>query len=444
MSGNRKIRLGTFLTPHGEHIAAWRTHPSSGQGGAVFDAYIDAAKIAEDAYFDFVFLGDVSPNENEPMQSLARYDWYDRPDPLTIMPAIASATRHIGLVATASTTYNDPFTLARRLATLDHISHGRAGWNLVTTMNHSDAQNFGLAAHPSARERYERAEEFAEVAKGLWDCWDDDAFIRDTQTGMYFDPAKSRRLNHTGKYFQVRGPLAMPRSPQGHPVIVQAGSSEDGKSIAAAIADVVFVSQQSLTGAKTVYADMKARVAKAGRDPRATHVLAGLMPVVGPTDADAHHRYEEIQNLLDPNAALSILSALIGGNDLSIYDPNAPVPDDFPAPVGMSSLRESLLKVARTEKLTLLQLAKKIAGSRGHHVVIGSPETIADKMQEWFEGEACDGFLLLPAATPAGLRDFADMVVPVLQQRGLFRQGYEGNTLRDRLGLARPTNILRH
>ena len=433
----RELKLGTFLTPAGEHIAAWR-HPAMPAGGGTdFNALCSIARIAEAGRFDFLFAGDVSPNSDLPPDMLRRSAWLDKLDPLTVLSAVAARTERIGLIGTATTTYGEPYSLARRFASLDHVSGGRAGWNVVTSMNHTDAGNFGRTEHDPVTERYKRAEEFVAVARGLWDCWEDDAFSRDKDSGIYVAPTELPRLDHAGNYFRVRGPMDQPRPPQGHPVIVIAGASEEGRDLAARAADLVFSSQQSLASAQAFYADIKARAAKAGRKPEDILVLTGFQPIVADTETAAKAKFAALQALLHPAVALSMLTTLLGGVDLSKLPLDEPIPP-LPPAKGLTSRRDMLLALAKREGWTLRELALHVAGSRGHPVVIGTAPMVADYMERWFRDSGADGFLMLPAVNPGSLEDFVGLVVPELQRRGIYRRDYAGRTLREHLGLARP------
>ncbi len=442
MTARRMMRLGSFLTAIGEHMAAWR-HPEAPAGDrAAFAPYLEIARVAEDALFDLLLIGDVGPNSDAPLDTLVLNHGYDRLDPMMLTAALAVTTRRIGLVATGSTSFETPYHIARRFLSADHLSAGRAGWNCVTTSNVSMARNFSQDAHPGHGDRYDRAEEFVDVVRGLWESWDDDAFVRDKASGVYFKPEGLHLLNHVGPHFKVRGPIDAVRSPQGRPVIVQAGSSEPGRNLAARIADVVFTTHQTLASARDFYRDIRARAAGFGRDPDDVKVLVALMPVVGATQAAARAKLAELDALVHPKLALARLSHALGGVDLSPYPPDGPVPNDLPKGIGMQSRRQPLLDLAARENLSLLQLAGRTAGNRGHWTLADTAEAIADHLQEWFDGGA-DGFLLVPPRTPESLREFAAAVVPELQRRGLFRTTYEGATLRANLGLPDPAPPLR-
>ncbi len=438
MANDRKMRLGTFLSAGGEHVAAWRHPDAANLDRASFPQYLEAARIVEEALFDLILIGDAAPSSDAPIESLMRDTTSERLDPLPLISALAVTTRHIGLIATGSTSFDQPYSLARRIASVDHLSNGRAGWNCVTTSIVSTALNYNRDKHFSPAERYARAEEFVDVVAGLWDSWDDDAFVRDKESGIYFQPGGMHVLGHKGEHFSVRGPLDVRRSAQGRPVIVQAGSSEPGRQLAARVADVVFTTHQSLSSARDFYEDIKARAVKMGRSPQSILILVALMPVVGATEQEAQAKLDQLDSLIPPEIAIARLSSKLGGIDLSPYAPDAPMPMDLPEGDGMQSRRAPFLDLARREGLTLLQLAARTAGNRGHWTVAGTAQQIADRMQEWFFEGGADGFLLVPPRTPESLHEFAMSVVPELQRRGLFRTEYEGSTLRENLGLPRP------
>ena len=433
----RMMRLGTFLSAGGEHMAAWRHPDSTMVDRAGFAQYLDAAQVVERALFDLILIGDVGPTSDAPADTLVRNASHDRLDPLPLISALAVTTSHIGLVATGSTSFDQPYYIARRFASVDHLSGGRAGWNCVTSSNQSMARNFSMEAHAAHGDRYDRAEEFVDVVLGLWKSWDADAFVRDKAAGVYFRRDGMHALNHQGPHFSVRGPLDVIRSPQGRPVVVQAGSSEPGRELASRVADVVFTTHQTPDSAREFYRDIKARAARHGRAPGDILVLVALMPVVGETRAAAQRKIGELDALVHPSLALARLSHALGGLDLSRLDPDAPVPADLPPGNGMLSRRQPLLDLAKRDGLTLIQLAGRTAGNRGHWTAVDTAEGIADAMQDWFDGGA-DGFLLVPPRTPESLRDFAAAVVPELQRRGVFRKEYEGATLRENLGLRHP------
>ncbi|NKI92143.1 LLM class flavin-dependent oxidoreductase [Rhizobacter sp. SG703] len=438
---DRKMRLGAFIMATGHHVAAWRHPGSQIDSGVNIDHYIQVAQTAERGLFDQVFVAD-SPGlqhrgDDESLSRQGRVSYFE---PVTLWAALSAVTKHIGFVATASTTYEDPFLLARKFASLDHLSKGRAAWNVVTTSAENVFGNFGLEAHPDPALRYERAHEFVEVVKGLWDSYDDDAFVRDAASGVYFDPKKLHALNHVGKHFKVKGPLNIERSPQGHPVIVQAGSSEDGKELAAATAEAIFTAWTSEAEARAFYQDVKGRMAKHGRHPGQLLVLPGISPVIGRTEAEAQARWAELQRLIHPAVGLDTLAPFWPNDDLRRWNLDAPPPHYPEPPKGINSRAHVVIELARREKFTVRQLYEYLAGARGHWVVVGTPKTIADRMQSWFENGAADGFNVMPPVLPQSLDEFVELVVPELQRRGLFRTAYEGRTLRENLGLERPAS----
>ncbi|MCC6073929.1 LLM class flavin-dependent oxidoreductase [Pseudomonas sp. GCM10022188] len=438
----RQLSLNAFLMATGHHIAAWR-HPDVPAGAELdFKQYLKVARLAEAAKFDALFVADgvaVSLESAGSFDVAARTARASYLEPFTLLSALAAVTERIGLIGTVSTSFNEPFHLARKFASLDWISGGRAGWNQVTSNTLAEAQNFNRDQHLEHALRYERADEFLDVVKGLWDSWEDDAFLRDKASGQFFDPARLHELNHRGKHFQVKGPLNVARSPQGYPVLVQAGSSEAGKEIAARTAEAIFTAHQSLESAQAFYADVKGRLAKYGRRPEELKVLPGILAVVGRTEEEAQAKYRQLQELIHPQVGLSLLSGMIGA-DLSAYDLDGPVPQDLPETNGGKSRQALLLDLAAREQLSIRELYLRIAGARGHWTVVGTAEQVADQIQLWFENGAADGFNVMPPWLPGGLEDFIELVVPELRRRGLFRTEYAGTTLREHFGLARPEN----
>ncbi|WP_240419248.1 LLM class flavin-dependent oxidoreductase [Paenibacillus periandrae] len=429
----RTMKLGLFWAAAGHHIAGWR-HPSAEASANENLKFIqNMVKKAESGKFDLFFLGDaLDSSAVAPPSDIVRFE------PLTLLTAISTVTHHIGLIATASTTYSEPFHLARIFASLDHLSSGRAGWNIVTTSAARAALNFSQDVHLAHPQRYERAKEFVEVAKGLWDSWEEDTFIRNKATGQYLDTSKVHALEHKGKYFSVQGPLNVSRSPQGYPVLIQAGSSEDGQSFAADIAEIIFTAQNNLESAIEFYKSVKEKVRLAGRDPEAVKVMPGVVPIIGKTREEALSKYQKLQDLIHIEQALRIISAILGV-DVSTFPLDELLPE-FPETNGLKSRAQLVLNLARTKQLTVRELALEVAGSKGHHIMIGSAEEIADRLEEWFVQGGADGFNIMPPYFPGGIDDFVDLVVPILQSRGLFRTEYEGHTLRENLGLARPVN----
>ncbi len=432
----REMHLGAFLMETGHHLAAWRLDEVQADAGLDIHAWIRLAQLAEAACFDALFVADsVAANTGPGADRVARAD---RLDPLTLLPALAVATQRIGLIGTATTSYNEPYHLARKFASLDHISGGRAGWNLVTTDNAAEAGNFGRTEHYSHVDRYARAEEFHRVVTALWDSWDDASFVRDKRSGQYYDAATLRTPLHRGEHFCVDGPLNVARTPQGWPVVVQAGSSERGRELAARTAEVVFTAQASFETAQAFYRDLKQRVVAAGRDSDSLKIMPGLSVIVAPTLEEARSREAQLQALVHPEAGLALLARMIGNFDLGGVDLDAPLPDLPMTDSGQRSRQQLLTSIAGNERLTVRQLYLRIAGGRGHFTLVGTPQSVADAMQHWFENGAADGFNIMAADLPGGLERFCELVVPELRRRGLFRTTYQGKTLRDHLGLQRP------
>lgn len=438
MSGARQLRLGAFLRPVSIHGGAWRYPGAFPDANFNFSHYKCFAQTLERGRFDAIFLADHLAVLNMPMNALKRSATVTSFEPLTLLAALAVVTEKIGLIATASTTYEEPFHVARKFASLDHISGGRAGWNLVTTANPQAALNFGLEDHVEHGERYRRAREFFDVVTGLWDSWADDAFVRDVSEGIYFDPEKLHVLNHRGSELSVRGPLNIARPIQGWPVIVQAGASEAGRQIAAETAEVVFGSQNNLRDAQRFYADVKGRMDAAGRSHDDLKILPGAFVVVGDTLAEARQKKARLDGLVHPDSGIASLSVQLG-HDASGFDLDGPLPE-IPETNASKSAREKLIDMAKRENLTVRQLAQFVGGSYGALEMIGTPVTIADQMEEWLVTEACDGFNVMFPYLPGGLDDFVDRVVPELQRRDLFRREYQGTTLRENPGLRRPRN----
>lgn len=433
------MRLGLFIAGEGHHVAAWRD-PAARDGASQDIGHFAAlARAAEAACFDFLFTADTNAvfYGDDPEQ-WRRTTAALRLEPLTLLSALAMVTEHIGLVCTATTTYLDPFHVARLFASLDQISGGRSGWNVVTSSAPAEAYNFSHDAHPPYDERYRRAAEFIEVACGLWDSWEGDAIVADRAAGLYFDPAKLHRLDHAGEHFSVRGPLTVQRSPQGRPVIVAAGQSEMGRDLAAEHAEVVFTVQQDFDEARAFYADIKRRAARHGRAPESIKVMPGVLPVVGRTRRAAEERLERIQSLIHPELGLARLSAILGA-DLSGYPLDGPLPA-LPPSAEQQGRQQVVIDLARRESLTIRALYKRVTGVRAHRIVCGTADEIADSLEGWYRGGAADGFNVMALTFPDGLDDFAAQVIPILRRRGLFRSEYQGPTLRDNLGLPVPAN----
>jgi FMN-dependent oxidoreductase (nitrilotriacetate monooxygenase family) len=435
----RQLHLNLFIHGRGHHEAAWRHPAASPLALTDIRYYIDLAQQAEAGCFDSVFLADTLA-AGEDIASAPRI-WLE---PLTALAAMSGATRRIGLIATCSTTYTEPFNLARQFASLDHITGGRVGWNIVTTWLVAASANYGGDGQLSHAERYERAEEYMRVVTALWDSWTDDAVIDDRAAGVYARPGTIRPINHRGTYYQVTGPLNVPRGPQGRPVFVQAGSSETGRRFAARHAEAVFTAQMEKATARDFHADLKRIAVAEGRDPAHVLILPGLSPVIGGTEADAQRIARELNDLSDPEVGRKRLSGRFGGHDFSHLPLDKPLsPEDFPDPASVEAARsrtEVIVGLVRREKPTLRQLLGYMAGARGHFVTAGTPEQIADLIEDWFNDGAADGFNFMPPILPAMLEIFIAEVIPLLQRRGLFRTAYEASTLRGLLGLPRPAN----
>jgi alkanesulfonate monooxygenase len=433
------MKLGLFLHGPGQHIAAWRDPSVDAGAGMKLSHYIQLAQLGERGLFDFVFNADTQATFGpDDIEVWKRNTVSQRIEPLTLLGALAAVTKHIGLVATATTTYLEPFHVARIFASLDQLSEGRAGWNLVTSSAPAEALNFSHAAHAPHADRYDRAAEFAQVVLGLWDTWEDDAFLMDKAQGLFFDPAKLHVLNHKGRHFSVRGPLMIRRSPQGRRVIVHAGQSEAGRSLAAQTAEVVFSVEQDLVKAREFYADLKARAARHGRSPDSIKIMPGVQAVIGRSKAEAEDKYGRLQSLIHPEVGVAYLSEMMG-TDVSGYPLDGPLPD-LPLTNSQQGRQKVIVELARRENLTIRQLYQRVAGTRAHRTICGTAADIADSLEHWYKSGAADGFNILSLTYPHGLADFVDQVVPELQRRKLFRTAYEGKTLRENLGLPRPAN----
>ena len=437
MSAGKQLRLGAFMRPVSIHTGAWR-YPGAWRDANFNFAHLkQLAQTLERGRFDAFFMADHLAVLNMPIEALQRSHTVTSFEPFTLLSALAQHTKHIGLVATASTTFDEPFHIARRFASLDHLSEGRAGWNIVTTSNPDAALNFGRDDHMEHDERYARAREFYDVVTGLWDSWADDAFERDAESGRFFDPAKLHVLNHKGKYLSVRGPLHIARPVQGWPLIVQAGASEAGRQLAAETAEAIFAAPGTLASAQGFYADIKGRMRKLGRDPDHLKILPAAFVVVGDTVEEARAIRARLDSLVHYDSAIASLSIQLG-HDASKFDPDAPLPE-VPETNASQSSRARVIELARNENLTVRQLAQRLGGYGGL-AFVGTAQTIADEMQQWLETEGSDGFNVMFPWLPGGLDDFVDKVVPELQRRGIFRREYEGRTLRENLGLPRPAN----
>ena len=437
MARSRQLRLGAFMRPVSIHTGAWRYPGAYPDANFNFRHLKHFAQRLEAACFDAFFMADHLAVLNMPVNALKRSHTVTSFEPFTLLSALAAVTERIGLVATASTTFDAPYHIARRFASLDHISGGRAGWNIVTTANPDAALNFGFDEPMDHGARYVRAREFYDVVTGLWDSFADDAFVRDVESGLFFDPSRMHVLDHKGPSLNVRGPLNIARPVQGWPVIVQAGSSEPGRQLAAETAEVVFAAEPTLAGAQRFYADVKGRMPALGRDPEHLKILPGAFVVVGDSQDEAKAKRARLDSLVHYDSGIASLNGMLG-HDVSGYDPDGPLPD-IPETNDSKSARARIIERARSENLTIRQLAQQ-AGSYSGLVFMGTPAAIADQMEEWLETRGSDGFNIMFPYLPEGLDDFVDRVVPELQRRDLFRRSYEGLTLRENLGLPRPEN----
>jgi FMN-dependent oxidoreductase (nitrilotriacetate monooxygenase family) len=434
---HRQLHLNAFLMEAGHHEAAWRLPQSNPRADFDLQHWIELAKLAEDAKFDSLFLADgpalTGSGEFRPPGQL---------EPLTLLTALAQHTSRIGLIATVSSTYNEPYNLARRLASVDHVSGGRAGWNIVTSAGADEAANFGLVDRPSHAVRYERAHEFLTVAKALWDSWESEAVIADKASGRYADPARLHAVDHAGTHFKVAGPLNVARPPQGHPLLVQAGSSEDGRNFAAHHAEAIFTAHQTYERAAEFYGDIKARARAAGRNPDSVLVLPGIVPFIGSTEEEAAELARRFDDLRIAEYGLVQL-AWNFETDPSVFELDEPLPDFIlarPKLEGSQSRSDLIIELAQRENLTVREILSRLGGGRGHFTFIGTPDQVVDTIVSWFEGGAADGFNIMAPALPSELETFIEHVLPILRSKGLFREDYQGTTLREHYGLATPAN----
>jgi FMN-dependent oxidoreductase (nitrilotriacetate monooxygenase family) len=437
MSHPRKLHLNAFLMEAGHHEAAWRLPDSNARADFDLAHWIGLARLAESAKFDSLFLAD-----GPVLQGTGEFRSPGQLEPLTLLTALAAVTERIGLIGTVSTTYNSPYNLARRFASVDHVSGGRVGWNIVTSATGEEAANFGLDERPQHADRYQRAEEFLDVVLKLWDSWDDEAILADKGTGRWADPSLIRPVEHRGEHFRVAGALNVSRSPQAYPLLVQAGSSEAGRRFAGRHAEAIFTAHQTLPSAQDFYADIKKRAAAAGRNPAGVLVLPGIVPVIGSTEAEARDLARQLDDLRLPEYGLQALATI-----LEVEPRDLPLDEELPRPVieqprreGFVSRADLIIDLATRERLTVRQVLSRLGGGRGHNVVVGTPEQVLDVLLTWFDQGAADGFNVMGAALPSGLEAFIEHVLPTLRARGLFREEYEGRTLRDHYGLARPEN----
>ncbi len=436
------LKLSAFMSPTGGHVGGWRMPGAVTNAGLDFEPWIEFAKLLERGMFDMMFLADGNGvNGIDTPELLARNPTL-RPvviEPTMLLAALATVTKHLGLVATTSTTYDQPFSVARRFSALDRLSKGRGGWNLVTGSNPDDAQNFSHDEHLQHGDRFARATEFADIVKGLWDSWGEDAFLQDKVSGRFLDPTQVKPLNHKGENFQVRGPLNSARSAQGQPVIVVAGGSPEAKELAARTADVVFTVNETKDSALAFYADTKARLEKYGRTPDSLVVMPGASVFVGRTAQEAEDLYGELQDLIPDSVGVQLLSKLVSF-DLSPFPVDGPMPEVTGEVKGISSFRNAILEAAKRDQMTIRQVFQKVLPARGHFLIKGDAKHVVDQMEDWYRSKACDGFNIVIPYVPGGLETFVDLVVPELQRRGLFRKEYEGTTLRQSLGVAVPAS----
>jgi len=435
-----QMKLGLSIRSMGYHVAAWRHPEASAEGAMSFQNYADLVRAAEDAKLDMVFLADTLSLKavDDPPGAAARSSWNAELEPITLLSALATVTRNIGLVATASTSYNEPFHIARKFSSLDHISGGRAAWNMVTSWSDGDALNFNREKTRDYGERYERGREFVEVVRGLWDTWEDDALIRDQENGIFYDYDKVHVLNHKGKHFGVKGPLTAPRTPQGRPIIVQAGESAEGREIATTMADVIYASADSMESAQAYYADIKQRLRTLGRAEDSLLMMFGVTIFVAETEAEARAEYERLQDLIDPMVAMSAIVRKVPSlSGLGLDD--QVTEENFDISLFKSG-GERLKQIVIARQPTLRELLKIIGHGTTQNVVIGTAPQIADHLERWYASYACDGFNITPSHAPSCMRNIAKYLIPELQRRGRFRTEYEGPTLRENLGLPWPAN----
>ncbi len=437
MTDNGRMHLAAFMRPISIHTGAWRYPGGTPDANFNFPLIVKLAQRLEEARFDAFFMADHLAMLNMPMDALKRSATATSFEPFTLLSALSMATENLGLIATGSTSFDEPFHVARRFASLDHISGGRAGWNIVTTSNPDAAKNFGLEEHLDHGERYRRAREFYNVVTGLWDSWADDAFIRDVESGVFFDPEKLHTLDHKGEFFSVHGPLHVARPVQGWPLIVQAGGSEAGRQLAAETAEAIFAAQRTIADGSAFYADVKGRMAALGRNPDHLMILPACLVVVGDSVEEAREKRAVLDSKVHLDSAIASLSIQLG-TDASKFDLDGSLPD-IPESNASKSGRERAIRMAEEEGLTVRQLAQRMGGYSGL-AMVGTAETIADEMEEWLDAKASDGFTIMFPFLPEGLDLFVDRVVPELQRRGLLRREYAGKTLRENMGLPRPEN----
>ncbi|MDQ0206849.1 LLM class flavin-dependent oxidoreductase [Alkalicoccobacillus murimartini] len=438
MGEQKQMKLAAYLIGTGMHVASWRHHSAQPNASIDVTYYQRLAQLAEKGRFDLAFIADsLAINHDSHPNILNRFD------PLILITAMAGATSHIGLGATASTSYSEPYQLARQVASVDMISKGRIGWNVVTTGDATGetGQNFSRDVHFTHSERYQRAEEFIDVVQGLWDSWEDDAFTYDKEKGLFYDPEKVHKLHYQGDFFKVKGPLNIARSKQGQPVIIQAGSSEDGQRLAARTAEVVFAHKDNLQKAKEFYKELKDQLPAFGRKQDDLQILHAIAPIIGDTEEEAIAKHQELQDLVPTDVGLRFLSGYMGNIDFQAYSYDTPASEiDFPKVNGIQSQFDEMKKIIDTEGLTVGELYARLTNSARIDEFVGTAQQVADAMERWLEEEAADGFMLQVPLLPSGLEDFVEKVVPILQKKGLVRTEYNGTTLRDHLGLVKPEN----
>lgn len=431
------MNLLAMINNGGHHLAAWQHPKGQASAGLNIQTYTRIAQIAEKGLLDAVFIADVVALWGQDLEALTRTSRGEHYEPLTLLSYLAGATQHIGLIATATTSYNEPYHIARKFASLDHLSGGRAGWNVVTSVVGAEARNFGRDAHFLHNERYERAEEFVDVVRKLWQSWEDGAVVKDTKNSRYFLPEKVKNIHHTGKHFSVEGPLNISRTPQGEPVLVQAGASESGKRLAARIAEIIFSPHDEIKAAQHYYHDIKTMASQFGRAKESIRILPGITPVVGKTRQEAKDFFEQLQNLIDPVLGRRLLADTLGDDiDFSHHDVDGPLPD---IPIGnKGSRRDFAVALAKEKQLSIRQLYLHLAA---RNAIVGTAEDIADRFEEWYDSEAADGFNLFFTHDTGGIEDFVELVIPELQKRGRFKKHYSGNTLRSHFGFDVPSPL---
>lgn len=441
MNAPKPMPLALLLTTTGTHSAGWR-HPGVQTDAATdFSYFRRIAENAERSRYDLLFIADslyMSHGERGGARRYPRHPHLEF-EPLTLLSALSVVTRNIGLAATLSTTYSAPYTTARTFASLDHLSGGRAGWNVVTSQSDLEARNYGLDIHEQHADRYARAAEYVDVVRRLWDSWEESALIGDKETGVAVDTRKLHTLNHRGKYYAVQGPLNAPRPPQGHPVIIQAGSSGPGQDLAAASADIVFTAQANKSNAQQFYRSLKGRLAARGRSPDSLIVMPGVYAVVGESEKEAQEKFAELQSLVHPEVGLELLAKLLGKADFDSIDIDQPLPPI--ADVNTSKSRLDMIRaMGLDEKVTVREIYTRLAPGRGHYTLVGSAQRVAETLMDWHRDDAADGFMLIPGVMPQAQDDFDRLVLPILRERGVARREYQGTTLRENLDLPKPTN----